>query len=555
MPLDPSIIFAAARVPEIPSPLESYGRAMALSQMMAQQKMLPARLRAIDLANREQEMQNRQREQDMRDDDIIRQYQGHWDGDPDKFLSGLRGQISPRRYADLSSHVLDYKTKALALTEGQNKIERERRAQVGNEYAGVLAVPPEQQAGVWDAAQDRLIAAKHLSPEEKSPYPGADAVRTLLPGLDAETKFLDWAGKHQQQKNAAEQEKRAAELHPSKKQEAEAKAESAEATAEQDALNRAANALAAAARTGRASYHRTRNDLKERLGDRFPETPEEGDYNAEDLVKQIHERALTSAQVIASRDRQARTGSGRPLEISSTTGTFLVWPTKPNEPPVIQEVRPYGKPITKQPIGGTTPQDRMREQAARTELQRGIEAERAIGDEIRASESLIATPKAIDPNTKVEITPEGRAAHQERIAARQKELAELYARRVQLGFSKPEDVGFPKTAPEADTMEQNAHQARTVAGKVLSTANGAEFSDPYEKDEKKRAKTMTPEVRADWMRKFRAATQSMLNAQAGRRNLRSVPAASTAPTGRPRAVNPQTGEAVEWDGTAWVPAQ
>ncbi len=511
----------AAQPPQISSPQQVAGQVLTLKHLQQQNQMGVEQLKAAQMANEERVRQ-------IHDEQVMRDAYLESNGDMAKFEEAVRKRGgSPKAVMAVQQSALNMKKAFADMDKSTREATIARHDQLRGEILGFEAQDePTRQAnwGSWlkGVAQRGLLTPAEFSEYSQSfkEYPGSNRMKAFSIGLAGGIqagKEVDAAARTEAIKqNAAANTKRA-----------ETGAATAALTQEQKALQVAGQKLGAATNLAeyRTSYGKLTVDEARKFGFHDPDSPD-FDFNA--AVTRARNLGMSVAQQTAAAARA--TQPSKPITSRTAQGTFLVYPNGPDKPPVVQEVKsPSGASLA---TGGGGSQDRLAENDRRRELNSGIGEERKLYADLRDKRFMLAQGGMTGANGKVvPLTPEGLKLIEEAITANQQRLAELYARRVQLGYSKAEDVGFPTTLAEADAMEKQAHDAREKVGSILATKDGEQFDNPF--DAKNPKQTMTPEVRRQWTARFGAANQTLINAQVGRRNLGAQPGATSGNAAQP----------------------
>lgn len=206
MPIDARIPLAI-QTPEFPSPLDSYARVVSLRRLVRDAQMDPLRQRQIEEQTRRLELGNREREQEAKDDQTIRQAFAGWNGEPDTLRRSLRGRISADLFAKIDQGFRQDELNYQNLDEKRRKARQDMRADLANVGNALVAAPAEQHTALWSRETARL-RSHYPDLKEQIPveFPGIDEIKRQIPLLMGSKAYED-------RLHAKASEQRAADLH------------------------------------------------------------------------------------------------------------------------------------------------------------------------------------------------------------------------------------------------------------------------------------------------------------------------------------------------------
>lgn len=175
------------RPPQFEDPMQAYGKALTLKNLMQQQQ-------SGQLGIEREQMQNQAMRQDLADQQLMKDAYGQAGGDLDKLPGMLAGKVSPKTLMALNASILEHRQKMAGLTKDELAIAKGHTEAIAAASQALLSAPPEQRPAVWQTVRPQLLQGKHGTEADfPAAYPGDQWVQTHGQMAIAADKQIDQA--------------------------------------------------------------------------------------------------------------------------------------------------------------------------------------------------------------------------------------------------------------------------------------------------------------------------------------------------------------------------
>jgi hypothetical protein len=153
--------------PPIQNPIQAYGQMVSLQDALARRPLVQEQIRSAQLENRQREVQ-------ARDQDVLRQAYIDSQGDTNKWLQISRDRgVSPMSLIPVVEHATKMRQAYANADEAQLKLNREKGAGIASEAQGILGItdpdPAKQSAlrsSAFQGSINRLVSGGFMTPQE-----------------------------------------------------------------------------------------------------------------------------------------------------------------------------------------------------------------------------------------------------------------------------------------------------------------------------------------------------------------------------------------------------
>lgn len=287
-----------------PGPLDQANKALQFRTMMGNQQLQQQQVAEGDIALQ-------QKQQDMKDQQTIRQLFIQNQGDMDKTLNdAISAGVKPQTIQQIKSGIIEQKTKLATLDKTTLEGIQKRTEIYGQTTGSILALPPEQRKQAAAQALPGLVQQGVVKPEE------AQGLMQQLPQMDDQAleQFLKL-----HQYSAMATDKQVKEIRDNQSQAAKLPGEQAES----DIKVRSNAAAQLGAATTKEQYAQLWGELPAKVARQFPQ-PEQWTPDAKDTILQAgmtpHEQATVPMEKMAYKDwAQQQKSAGKPSGPSDYT--------------------------------------------------------------------------------------------------------------------------------------------------------------------------------------------------------------------------------------------
>lgn len=189
MPIDPSIPLAV-RPAQMPDPIEAAGRVYSLKNIMAQGPIRDQQMQAAAMQNEAAKLRLEQQQQDLQDQQTMRDVVGQYGGDMSKALPALAGKISPRSFQALQAFDQQARKNALSMDKAKWEIRSKENDQLLGLTSQALDLPPDQYAQQWPTLRAAALRIKPDLQLPEQPVP-QDQLRSWRTTFMTEKHYLD----------------------------------------------------------------------------------------------------------------------------------------------------------------------------------------------------------------------------------------------------------------------------------------------------------------------------------------------------------------------------
>jgi hypothetical protein len=186
MPINPNIPLGV-QTAQMPNPLESYGKVMSIKSMMQQRELNDEKLRSVQLANEEAEIERQEQ-------DIIQKAYGEVEGDIEKLPGVLAGRVRPNTIYTLTDKINAAKKSVADRTKTELENNAAKNARLRGIWMTVRDAKPEFREAVYQAGRQQAMT-EGLTNADSLPemYPGDEQFGHIGNLLATDSKLTDEA--------------------------------------------------------------------------------------------------------------------------------------------------------------------------------------------------------------------------------------------------------------------------------------------------------------------------------------------------------------------------
>src|SRR5437016_7414814 len=174
------LVALGVRPPDIANPLDQYGKAVQLSSMIQQQKMIPGQLEAQQRENEARQQENQIRQTQINDQNAMTTAMHSWDGKDINDLPGLmvKHGASANAVMGMKNNIVTQRKAIAEADEATIKNQQSRNDLIAGHLEAVKGAADKQTA--YDAALTDLEQKGLLKPgETPHQYPGDDQLALM----------------------------------------------------------------------------------------------------------------------------------------------------------------------------------------------------------------------------------------------------------------------------------------------------------------------------------------------------------------------------------------